>query len=201
MKYPVFQQGPPGPGTAGNPTTKQPGGNVGTQPQTNPYNQTLYPQGSYDEYQSHHAQHQPSHSIGLGQGVGDYSKQLYGGGGQSGMQGFMGVGGTIPGNATSHRGGASPETSYKSYTSKDVGVTGGRSVPAQNQSHVPSQAPGHGGSQGHGYYSGNRFGGGSNAIISGGPQQGGPQGHLPYPQGSEPGFYGYQPRQQQGYWQ
>ena len=205
VKYPVFQQGPPGPGTASNPTAKQPGGNVGAQPQTNPYNQTLYQQG-YDDYQSHHTQHQPSHNIALGQGVGDYSKQLYGGASQSGMQGFMGlggqtgVGGAVPVSNATHRGGASPETPYKSYTSKDVGVTGGRNVPGQNQGQVPSQALGHG-NHGHGFYNGNRFGGATNAPVSGGPQQGGPQGHLSYPQGNEPGFYGYQPRQQQGYWQ
>ena len=209
VKYPTMFQ-PPGPGSTANPATKQPGGNavVGVQPQTNPYSQ-LYQQGGYEDYQAHphHAQHhhQHSHSLGLSQGgVGDYSKQLYSGAGGN-IQGFMGLGGQTGAGPTSNagpRGGSSPDTHYKPYTSKDVGVAGGRSVP--NQGQVPPQSQNQGpagqGSQGQSFYPGNRFGSGvssSGGSGPGGPQQSGPQGHLAYPQAvNEPSYYGYQPRQQ-----
>lgn len=133
----------------------------------------------------------------------DYGKQLYGAG-QGSMQGFMGLGGQSgsggagPANALPR---ASPETSYKPYA-KDVNVS--RSVQGQ-QGQVPSQpqvqGPNGQGSTGQGFYGGNRFGGGVTSSSSG-PQPGGQQAHLGYPQGvNEQNFYGYQPRQQQGYWQ
>ena len=229
VKYPaMFQPGPPGPASANSPAAKQPSGNVGVQPQTNPYNQTLYQQGGYDDYQPHphHSQHQHqhSHSLGLSQGAigvgsGEYGKQLYGSVAQSGMQGFMGLGQTGAGGAgpTSNsgpRGTSSPEAAYKPYAGKDVGVSTGRGAPVPGQGQTQSQAQGQsgqGGPQGQSFY-GNRFGNGvggsGSGGVVGGPQagghhqQGGPQGHLGYPQsGSEPNFYGYQPRQQQAYWQ
>ncbi|KAF8658417.1 hypothetical protein AX16_001968 [Volvariella volvacea WC 439] len=224
VKYPtMFQPGPPGPGSAPSPAGKQPGANVGVnvQPQTNPYSQGLYQQGAYDDYQ-HHSQHQQhqqhGHSLGLGQGVGanDYSKQLYGGSGQGGMQGFMNLGqnagasGVPTSNTTGPRGGSSPENTFKPYASKDVGVGvgGGRGVQQQGG---PSQQPQQGQGQGSGgpqgqFYGGNRFGSGVGAGV-GVPQQsvhhqqGGPQAHLGYPQTGNDSFYQYQARQQQGYWQ
>jgi len=234
VKYPtMFQPGPGGPGSANSPAAKQPGGNVGVQPQTNPYNQALYQQGGYDDYQPHphHSQHQHqhSHSLGLTQGAigvgsGEYGKQLYGGVAQSGMQGFMGLGGQTgaggagPTSNTGPRGTSSPEAAYKPYAAKDVGVSAGRGAPVQQggqgQGQTQSQGQGQsgqGGPPGQNFY-GNRFGNGvggsgTGGVVSGPQagghhQQGGPQGHLGYPQsGSEPNFYGYQPRQQQGYWQ
>ena len=232
VKYPtMFQPGPPGPASANSPAAKQPGGNVGVQPQTNPYNQALYQQGGYDDYQPHphHSQHQHqhSHSLGLSQGAigvgsGEYGKQLYGGVAQSGMQGYIGLGGqtgTGPTSNTGPRGTSSPEAAYKPYAAKDVNVSAGRGAPVQQggqgQGQTQSQAQGQsgqGGPQGQSFYGGNRFGNGvggsGSGGVVGGPQAGGhhqqsgPQGHLGYPQsGSEPNFYGYQPRQQQAYWQ
>ena len=205
----MFQPGPPGPGSAGNPAAKQPG-SVGVQPQA-PYNGSLYQQAGYEDYQGHqHSQHQHqhTHSLGLGQGMSDYSKQLYGAG-QGSMQGFMGLGGqnssggTAPASNAGPRG--SPEVPYKPYA-KDVNVS--RNVQGQQgQGQVPPQSQAQGpngqGSTGQSFYGGNRFGGGgSSTSVGGGPQQGGQQGHLGYPQGvNEANFYGYQPRQQQGYWQ
>ncbi|PPQ98655.1 hypothetical protein CVT24_004153 [Panaeolus cyanescens] len=233
VKYPaMFQPGPPGgPGSATNPTNKQPSANVGVQPQSNPYSQGLYQQGGYDDYShTHHSQHQHSHSLGLGQGGvgvggGEYGKQLYGGAGQGGMQGFMGLGGQAgaggngPSNNAGPRASNSPESAYKPYASKDVGVSSNRNAPPQNgpQGQPQGQGQGQGNHnhnqvpQGQGFYASNRFGGGIGGAGAGGvgnsvggPQQNahnGPQGHLAYPQGAtEPGFYGYQPRQQ-AYWQ
>ncbi|PPQ74524.1 hypothetical protein CVT26_007920 [Gymnopilus dilepis] len=233
VKYPtMFQPGPPGPGSAANPAAKQPAGNVGVQPQTNPYNQGLYQQAGYDDYQPHphHSQHQHqhTHSLGLTQGAvgvgsGEYGKQLYGAGGQGGMQGFMGLGGQTgsggagPASNTGPRSATSPEAAYKPYASKDVSSSTSRGAPVQQggqgqgQPQSQSQGPaGQGGPQGQSFYGGNRFGSGVGAAgsgsVGGAPQQaghhqqGGP--HLGYPQGgTEPNFYGYQPRQQQGYWQ
>ncbi|KAF9526076.1 hypothetical protein CPB83DRAFT_858626 [Crepidotus variabilis] len=220
VKYPtMFQPGPPGPASAGNPSSKQPTNiGVGVQPQTNPYNQSLYQQGGYDDYQNHphHSQHQHNHSLGLGQGgIGvnsaDYGKPLYGSSGQTGMQGFMGLGGQTgtsssgPSSNAGPRSSTSPEAAYKPYASKDVGVSGGRGAPVpQGQGQVPqsqNQGPtGQTGPQGQGFYSGNRFSGNVAAAGAGGAAQQ-PQGHLGYPQGVNDNFYGYQPRQQQGYWQ
>ena len=229
VKYPaMFQPGPPGPGTAPNSASKQPGGNgvgVGVQPQNNPYSQGLYQPGGYEDYQQHHTSHQQqqhhqhSHSIGLGQGVGvggDYGKQLYGGA-QGGMQGFMGLGQTGAGAGVPSSGGGgprgtgSPEAAYKPYAPKDVGVGVGRGgvQQGQGQSQGQAQAQGQGqggqGPQGQGFY-GNRFSagvGGVGGVGVGGPQnalhQQGPQGHLGYPQGAGEGFYSYPGRQQ--YWQ
>ncbi|KAF8895000.1 hypothetical protein CPB84DRAFT_1816015 [Gymnopilus junonius] len=233
VKYPtMFQPGPPGPGSAANPAAKQPAGNVGVQPQTNPYNQGLYQQAGYDDYQPHphHSQHQHqhTHSLGLSQGAvgvgaGEYGKQLYGAGGQGGMQGFMGLGGQSatggagPASNAGPRSAASPEAAYKPYASKDVSSSASRGAPVQQggqgqgQPQNQSQGPtGQGGPQGQSFYGGNRFGSGVGGAGSGGVggapqqaghhQQAGP--HLGYPQGgNEPNFYGYQPRQQQGYWQ
>lgn len=238
MKYQpnVFQPaGPPGPGSAPSPATKQPGANVGVnvQPQSNPYSQGLYQQGGYDDYQSHphhtqHQQHQPhqhSHNLGLGQAGGvsgnEYGKQLYGGPGQ----GFMGLGQGGAGsgaasNASGPRVAGSPETSYKSYAPKDggLGVAAGRGSAGQQgqgqgQPQGQGQQGGQGGPQGQGFYGGNRFGSSAGSAGVGGGiggpqqtshhQQGGTQGHLGYPQGTnEANFYPYQqPRQQQQYWQ
>lgn len=212
VKYPaIFQPGPPGPGSAGNPAGKQPA-NVGVQPQA-PYNGGLYQQAGYDDYQTHqHPQHQHQHSqtLGLSQGMSDYGKQLYGAG-QVSMQGFMGLagqsssGGTGPASNAGPRG--SPEAPYKPYV-KDVNVSRGVQG-QQGQGQVPPQSqvqgPNGQGSAGQGFYGATRFGSGvgaSSASVGGGPQQGGQQAHLGYPQGvNEPNFYGYQPRQQQGYWQ
>ncbi|KAF9460449.1 hypothetical protein BDZ94DRAFT_1299874 [Collybia nuda] len=220
FKYPTMFQAPPGPGSAPSPVAKQP---TGVQPQNNPYGSGLYPQGGYEEYQQHphHQQHQHTHSLGLGQGgvgAGDYSKQLYGGAGQGGMQGFMGLGGQgagqgVQGSNGGPRGGGSPETPYKPYASKDVGVPAGRgATQGQGQGQVQPQGQGQT-PQGQGFYGAARFGGsgggGVGAVAGGvgGPQQnahhpqGGPQGHLAYPQGSNDGsFYPYQ-RQQPQYWQ
>ncbi|KAK0189668.1 hypothetical protein F5146DRAFT_1139077 [Armillaria mellea] len=195
VKYPAMYQ-PPGPGSAPSPVTKQPGpgGNVGVQPQSNPYGQTLYQQSAgYDDYS-----HQ-QHSLG-----GDYGKQLYGGGAG---QGFMGSGA----GGASGRGAGSPETAYKPYAPKDVGVGVGsarggvqqQQQQAQQQGQGQGQA-GQGGPQGQGFYGGARFGAGVGSGV-GGPQQsahhqqGGPQGHL-YPQQgqNDAGFY-YQG--QARYWQ
>ena len=235
VKYPaMFQPGPPGPASAPTPTTKQSGANVGVGIQ--PYNQALYQQASYDDYQPHpHQQHhqhqhqQHSHNLGLGQGsvgVGsnDYGKQLYGQG-QGAMQGFMGLGGQTSGgtsgptSSAGPRGGGSPETSYKPYAAKDVGVPSARGSGQQQGGQVPGQAqqgPGQGvqgGPQGQSFYGGNRFGSGVGSAGVGGSvggpqqnthhQQSGAQGHLGYPQGAnDPSFYSYQAaRQQQGYWQ
>ncbi|KAK0216073.1 hypothetical protein IW262DRAFT_1397768 [Armillaria fumosa] len=195
VKYPAMYQ-PPGPGSAPSPVTKQPGpgGNVSVQPQSNPYGQTLYQQtAGYDDYS-----HQ-QHSLG-----GDYGKQLYGGGAG---QGFMGSGA----GGASGRGAGSPETAYKPYAPKDVGVGVGsarggvqqQQQQAQQQGQGQGQA-GQGGPQGQGFYGGARFGAGVGSGV-GGPQQsahhqqGGPQGHL-YPQQgqNDAGFY----YQGQGrYWQ
>jgi hypothetical protein len=224
----MFQPGPPGPGSAPNSASKQPGGNgvgVGVQPQNNPYSQGLYQPSGYEDYQQHHTSHQQqqhhqhSHSIGLGQGVGvggDYGKQLYGGA-QGGMQGFMGLGQTGAGAGVPSSGGGgprgtgSPEATYKPYAPKDVGVGVGRGgvQQGQGQSQGQAQAQGQGqggqGPQGQGFY-GNRFSagvGGVGGVGVGGPQnalhQQGPQGHLGYPQGAGEGFYSYPGRQQ--YWQ
>ncbi|KAF8621481.1 hypothetical protein AX15_007771 [Amanita polypyramis BW_CC] len=223
VKYPtMFQPGPPGPGSAPSPAGKQPGGNVGgVQPQNNPYSQGLYQPGSYEDYQQHHTTHQQqhhqhSHSLGLGQGVGvggDYSKQLYGAG-QGSMQGFMGLNQTgagtgVPSSAGGPRGGGSPETAYKPYAPKDVGVGVGRGGVQQGQVQGQPQSQGQNqggqGPQGQGFY-GNRFSGGGvgGGVGVGGPQntlhQQGPQAHLGYPQGAaDGGFYSYPARQQ--YWQ
>ncbi|KAF8064124.1 hypothetical protein FPV67DRAFT_1503608 [Lyophyllum atratum] len=230
-KYPTMYQPAPGPGSAPSPVAKQPGAGVGVsvQPQANPYNQGLYPQGgAYDDYPQHpqHSQHsqQHSHGLGLGQGgvgAGEYGKQLYGGAGQ-GMQGFMGLGSQGTGgaggqasNAGGPRGAGSPETSYKPYAPKDVGgVAAGRGA-GQQQGQVQAQSQGQGqggqGPQGQGFYGGAaRFGagaGGAGGAGGGAPQQsahhpqGGPQAHLGYPQGGNDGnFYQYR-GQQQGYWQ
>lgn len=228
FKYPTMFQAPPGPGSAPSPVAKQPAG-VAVQPQTNPYSQGLYPQSGYDDYQQHphhqqHQQHQHTHSLGLGQGGvsgGDYGKQLYGGAGQGGMQGFMGLGGQSASqggvqasSAGGPRGGGSPETPYKPYAPKDVGVPAGRGTAVQGQGQGQVQPQGQGQApQGQGFYGAARFGGsgagGVGAVAGGvgGPQQsshhpqGGPQGHLAYPQGSnDGGFYPYQ-RQQPQYWQ
>jgi len=64
----MFQPGPPGSASANSPAAKQPGGNVGVQPQTKLYNQALYQQGGYDDYQPHphRSQHQHQHLLSLG---------------------------------------------------------------------------------------------------------------------------------------
>ncbi|KAF7759751.1 hypothetical protein Agabi119p4_11446 [Agaricus bisporus var. burnettii] len=225
VKYPaMFQPGPPGSNSAPSPATKQPGANanVAVQPQSNPYSQSLYgQQGAYDDYQqhAHHSQHQHPHALGLGQtnvGVGatEYSKQLYGGAGQ----GFIGLGGQSGGAASGvagagPRNASSPETAYKYQKDGGIGVAGGRGASVQGgpgQAQPQGQSAGQGGQggpQGQGYYGANRFSGGVGAGIGSGVapqqnahhQQGGPQGHLAYPQGGNDGnFYPYQ-RQQ--YWQ
>ena len=204
----MFQPGPQGPGSAANPAVTQPAGNVGVGiQQANPYGQGLYQPGGYDEYQPHphHSQYQHRHSLRLSQGAvgsGDYTKQLYGGGAQGGMQGFMGLGqsGTSAGPAsnTGPRNATSPDAPYKPYASKDV-LTGRSAPGAQgNQGQGPPQgqgqgSAGQGGPQGQSFYGENRFGTGVSDAGSGGvgvggaPQQGGhhQQGgpHLGYPQG------------------
>ena len=194
-KYPMFQPGPPQ-GNANTAQSKQQGGpGMGggiTGGQSNPYGQALYQNqggiGGYDEYHSQHQQPQhqqhQQHSL-LGQS--EYGKQLYG---NTAGQGFMALGGqggnTGSGTNAAPRGGQSPETSYKPYGGKDVGV--GRGAPSQQQGPPQSQQQGGGqgqGPQGQAFYGGNRLGGG--------PQQ---SGHFPQAQNE----YYYQPRQQQ-YWQ
>ncbi|KAG6820533.1 hypothetical protein H0H93_015704 [Arthromyces matolae] len=217
FKYPAIYQPPSGPASAPSPVSKQPGAGV----QGNPYNQGLYPQGGYDEYQPHHhSQHSQQHTLGLNQGgvaASDYGKPLYGGG-NLGIQGFMGPAGQSTGgaggptsNAGGPRGAGSPETPYKPYSTKDVGgVATGRGASQQGQNQGQPQGQGHGGQvpQGQGFYGGARFGAGAGGISgTGGPQQGahhpqnGPQGHPGYPQSANDGnFYQYR-GQQQGYWQ
>ncbi|KAJ3522543.1 hypothetical protein NMY22_g11848 [Coprinellus aureogranulatus] len=130
--------------------------------------------------------HQHSHSLGLGQGgvgvgsAAEYGKPLYGGSaGQVGMQGFMGLGSQSSGvNPSSAAGGprtaSSPESAYKPYGSKDVGVTSGRGGSVQQQSQVQgqpqSQSQGQstpGGPQGQGFYGSNRFGSGVAGVGAG----------------------------------
>lgn len=148
---------------------------------------------------------------GHGQGVGslpsnDYGKQLYGGSGQ-GMQGFMSLGQSNPSSAPlGQRAGGSPEAAYKPYGGnvKDVGAGVGGGVSQAGQ--VPQGRGGVQQPQGS-FYNAQRFSGAA-AGPQGAqaqqhqPQGQGPQGHVGYPQGnSDGGFYSYQPRQQQGYWQ
>lgn len=215
VKYPtMFQPGPPGPGSAPSPATKQPSS---IPPQSNPYNQGLYgqqhPSGGYDDsgYQHHNQQHHAQNSP-AGLPSNDYGKQLYGGG--QGMQGFMGLGqntGPAAVPPLGQRAGGSPETSYKPYAPnsavKDVG--GGVSSVGIGQGGV-SQSPQTRtvGQQGQGFYGGNRFSSASGAGPQGQqsqqlqPQNQGSQGGG-YPQGASDGnFYSYHPRQQQQqYWQ
>ncbi|KAJ4481099.1 hypothetical protein J3R30DRAFT_3464283 [Lentinula aciculospora] len=217
-KYPTIYSGLPGnaPSPAGKPS---PGmgvhgsvighGGLGVQPQS--YGGGLYgQQQGYDDYQHHTQQHHQqqghqhhnSHGLGLGQ---DYSKQLYGG--QGGLQGYMsgssggaGSAGVVSGSGAP-RSGSSPETAYKPYAPKDVGVGRGNIQQSQGQAQSQGQTqaqggPG-GGPQGQGYYGGNRFGNASS--VGGGasaPQQSAPL----YPQGQNDAGYYYQQRQQQ-YWQ
>ncbi|KAJ3836205.1 hypothetical protein F5878DRAFT_625779 [Lentinula raphanica] len=216
-KYPTIYPGPPGsaPSPAGKPS---PGmgvhggvighGGLGVQPQS--YGGGLYgQQQGYDDYQHHTQQqghqHHNSHGLGLGQ---DYSKQLYGG--QGGLQGYMsgaggaGSAGVVSGSGAGSRSGASPETAYKPYAPKDVGVGRGN-VPqsqAQGQGQSQGQVQGQGGQgsgpQGQGFYGGNRFGGASSVGGVGVPQQNAHGAPL-YPQGQNDNGYYYQQRQQQ-YW-
>ncbi|KAI1790606.1 hypothetical protein LXA43DRAFT_946929 [Ganoderma leucocontextum] len=224
VKYPAVFQGPPGPQSAPSPAAKQVQGPSSVQPQS-PYAQSLYgqhqqhPSNAYDElggYQPHHTQHQ--HSVGQNVGSGlpssEYGKHqgLYGAGSQ-GMQSFMGLGqssapsGGPPGALGQRAAGGSPENAYKPYGG-NVGVkdvSGGVGV-AQGVSQGPQggrgvQQPGQGS-----FYA-QRFAASQGAGPQGQqvqqPQGQGPQGHLGYPQGGSDasGFYSYQPRQQQGYWQ
>ena len=230
VKYPtMFQPGPPGPGTAPSPATKQP---ANVQPQSSPYAQGLYaqqhPSASYDDigYQHHTQQQHQQHGLTHGQGVAtslpstEYAKQhqqLYGAHNTQGMQGFMGLGqGTTPlsGPPIGQRTGGSPETAYKPYAPsvgvKDVGAGVGVGQAGVNQGPPgragvqQQQQPQH--NQG-AFYGGNRFASSATAGPQGQqgqqqhqPQGQGPQGHIGYPQGSNDGnFYSYQ--RQQGYWQ
>jgi hypothetical protein len=146
----------------------------------------------------------------------DYSKQLYGG---QGMQGFMNLGPTTGpssgapiGQRGAGAGSGSPENSYKPYAQGVKDVTGGVGVGVgqggvgQGPQGRGVQQPQH--SQG-GFYGAARFASNAGAAPQAQqsqqhqPQGQGPQGHLGYPQGGSEagGFYSYQPRQQQGYWQ
>ncbi|KAJ3997254.1 hypothetical protein F5050DRAFT_1446437 [Lentinula boryana] len=220
-KYPTMY---PGPASAPSPAGKpSPGmgvhghggvighGGLGVQPQS--YGGGLYgQQQGYDDYQhhtqqQHHQQqghqHHSSHGLGLGQ---DYSKQLYAG--QGGLQGYMsgagGAGSAVSGSGAGPRGGASPETAYKPYAPKDVGVGRGnvQQSQAQGQGQSQGQTQGQGGQgggpQGQGFYGGNRFGSASSVGGVGAPQQSAHGAPL-YPQGQSDAGYYYQQRQQ--YWQ
>ncbi|KAF9074662.1 hypothetical protein BDP27DRAFT_1444079 [Rhodocollybia butyracea] len=223
-KYPTMYPGPPGSASPAGKPSHTPGmgvvghghgsvlghGGIGVQPQN--YGGGLYAQQQgYDDYSHHtaqhhqqqnHQQHHTSHGLGIGQ---DY-KQLYGGG-QGGLQGYTGSAGV--GGSGAARG--SPETSYKPYAGKDVGVGGVSGVArgnvqqqGQGQGQSGGQGQGQGGQGapqgGQGFYGGAaRFGGGvggGNGGVGGGgaPQQ--------YPQGqNDAGYYYQQQRQQQQYWQ
>ncbi|KAK7027596.1 CUE domain-containing protein [Favolaschia claudopus] len=231
VKYPaMFTAGPPGPGSS--PGPGQQGSLVGVkggvqgQGQVGGQGQGGVQGGGYGAAQGCISragmrsmrsrgrdmwghQHQ---SLGLGQGGGAEYGKLYGGGGQ----GFMGLGaqggaGGVGGQQAGGggQGGRSPESAYKPYGGKDVGVQprgGGQQQPGQGQGgQGQGQQP-----QGQGFYGGNRFGGSGGSVGGaggvGGPQQGvgahhqqGPQGHLGYsPAQNE--FYPYRGAQQQ-YWQ
>jgi hypothetical protein len=225
----MFQPGPPGPGSAPSPVTKQAPNSV---QHSNPYGQSLYgqqhPSNAYEDigYQ-HHNQHGHGQNVGTGLPGNDYPKQLYGGHGGHGqtMQSFMsGLGqsaggpnsagaGTSGGpQGISQRGGGSPEATFKPYgPGKDMGVGVGQSVgvgqggPQARLGGVQQPAPGAG------FYgaSAGRFGGNVGATAGAGPQVQQPQQHqaqgqgpqLGYPQGGSEGnsFYSYQRGQQ--YWQ
>ncbi|KAJ3872497.1 hypothetical protein F5051DRAFT_456553 [Lentinula edodes] len=224
-KYPTIYPVPPGsaPSPAGKPSPGMgvhgPGGvishsGIGVQPQS--YGGGLYgQQQGYDDYQQHTQQqqqhhqqqghqHHNSHGLGLGQ---DYSKQLYGG--QGALQGYMsGAGsgvsaGVVSGSGAGPRSGASPETAYKPYAPKDVGVGRGNVQQSQGQGQAQSQGQGQGqggqgGPQGQGFYGGNRFGSGSSVGAGVGAPQQSAHGAPLYPQGQNDAGYYYQQRQ---YWQ
>ncbi|KAF7320801.1 CUE domain-containing protein [Mycena chlorophos] len=147
--------------------------------------QNLY-QSGYDDYSGQPQQH----SLALGQGGVDYSKQLYGGG-----QGFMGLGGqgANAGPQNTNPRGGSPETQFKPY-GKDVGVAPRGAQQGQGQAQQQNQTQAQAGPQGQGFYGGNRFGG-----VGGGAGSGPQAAHLGYSQ-AQNDFYPYQGRQQQ-YWQ
>ncbi|KAI9508034.1 hypothetical protein F5148DRAFT_1284497 [Russula earlei] len=196
VKYPVF---PPGPGSA-----PSPAGPPGKQPQSygQGQGQSLYGQQhqqAYDEPQlgyHPHANHSHQLSASLG-GVlpADYGKALY-----AHQQGLSTRGAA-----------ASPETAFKPYAqgagTKDVGGVGsGTSGGPQSRGGAPAQAGGFYGA------AAGRFAGPGAQAQTGGPgqtqqAQGGPQGHLGYPQGASEGAfysaYGPAAAQQgrQGYWQ
>ncbi|KAJ7235820.1 hypothetical protein C8J57DRAFT_1452979 [Mycena rebaudengoi] len=233
VKYPTMFAGPPVPGSAGpvpGPAVQgQPGSlGVGLKGQVGAGGgggyggaQGLYQQqqgGGYEVEYQHQGQGAQGghggHALGLGQGGvggGEYGKQIYGAG-----QGFMGLGGQGGGGGgpQAARGG-SPETAYKPYAAKDVGVGPARGGGVQQGAGQgqQGQGQGQGGPQGQGFYAGNRFSGvgGAGGVGGGGaggagPQQSGhhqqgvPQAHLGYSQGQNE-FYPYQGRQQQQYWQ
>ncbi|EGN94884.1 hypothetical protein SERLA73DRAFT_187967 [Serpula lacrymans var. lacrymans S7.3] len=222
VKYPtMFQPGPPAPGSAPSPAAKQP---ASVQAQSNPYSQSLYgqqhPTSAYDDigYQHHTAQHNHNQSVSNLPST-DYGKhQLYGAHGGQSIQSFMGLGQSSVASSgaplgSRAAGGASPEAAYKPYGQNVAMKDGGSGVGVGvSQSGVGQPQNSRGGvqqphSQG-GFYGTNRYNSNANPgpqaqqAQQHQPQNQGPQGHHGYAQGSnDQGFYSYQPRQQQGYWQ
>ena len=173
-------------------------------PSQSPYGQGLYgQQHSSSPYGDVDYQHTHGQSVG-NLPSNDYGKQLYGGSGQ-GIQSYIGLGqtsGPASGPPLGQRVSGSPEAAYKPYANvKDVGSGGVGQTGQGPQGRGGVQQP-----QGS-FYNAQRFSGagGSGPQASNQqhqPQNQGPQGHIGYPHGSsDAGFYSYQARQQQGYWQ
>ncbi|GJJ13955.1 hypothetical protein Clacol_008212 [Clathrus columnatus] len=204
-KFPVYTQGPVGPGSAP-PSGKSLGG-----PYNPPGSQShlYHGQGGFDDPGSSYPHHQSSTNLGAA----DFQKQTphhhhqqpqqhYGGQPNQGLQSFLSMqqsagAAQSVGPTAQSRSGASPESTYKPYggtvgaTDKPVGIV---QSGQQGRGATVQQGQQQGGS----FYPGGRFGG----SASTGPQHQGQQ--QAYAQGAEQGqFYSYQPRQQhQGvYWQ
>lgn len=198
-KFPVYPQGPVGPGSA--PSGKGIGGG--------PYNPSgsqshlYHGQNGFDDSSNGYSHPQSSSNLSTA----DFQKQtshhhqqpqqLYSGQQNQGLQSFLNMqqtagAGQSVGTAGQSRSGTSPETSYKHYggggapDKPNVGIT---QSAQQNRGASVQQGQQQGGS----FYPSNRFG------NAGGPQQQSQQ--QGYTQGSEQGqFYSYQHRHQT-YWQ